>query len=278
LLKDSLSMSPARVKNEWTAAKSFERVEPGQGVLGVLGGMGPAATADFYTRLIKATPATQDQDHIPVIVIGDPRIADRSDAIETGTVDNVFSGMLRGLGHLERIGVDAIAIPCNTAHFWLRRLQEKTDIPFISLIEASVGEARRLHSDASTALVLGTRATVNSRLYDAELQRAGFGVVSLTDQQQHTVNTIISHAKKGDLRLASSIFAASAQLWSGLADVVLLACTELPLVASSDLAPQTKFIDTTAALVNACVAWARLNSKHGRKHISDGLRARPLGD
>src|SRR5690348_9432433 len=100
--------------------ESFCKVQPPAAndsarVLGVLGGMGPAATADFYMKLVRATPATCDQDHIPVVVVGDPRILDRSRAIEIGAESNVLSGMLQGVRHLEGVGVDAIAIPCNTA-------------------------------------------------------------------------------------------------------------------------------------------------------------------
>jgi len=177
--------------HECTSTSQPERAAK-QGLLGILGGMGPAATADFYMKLVKATPATSDQDHIPVVVIGDPRIADRSRAIETGTESSVLSGMLQGLRYLESAGVDAIAIPCNTAHLWLPRLTVETDIPFISLIEASVLEARRLHPDGSTALVLGTRATIKSHVYDASLDRAGFAIVSIEAEQQEIVNTVIS--------------------------------------------------------------------------------------
>jgi aspartate racemase len=226
-------------------------------VLGVLGGMGPAATADFYTKLVKATPALQDQDHIPVVVVGDPRIADRSRALESGTESVVLAGMLRSLHHLERVGVDAIAIPCNTAHCWLRDLTSATDIPFISLIEASVREARTAHPGASTALILGTRATVSSRLYDSELRRVGFGIVPVTDEQQDAVDAVISNVKAGTFAAAESLFESLAKSCWNQADVVLLACTELPLAAAAAAQFQPKIVDTTAALVNACIAWAK---------------------
>lgn len=232
-------------------------------VLGVLGGMGPAATADFYVKLVKATPATRDQDHIPVVVVGDPRIADRSHAIETGTEVNVLSGLRKGLNYLERIGVDAVAMPCNTAHWWLPSLKAETNIPFISLIEASVRQARRSHPRGSTALVLGTRATMKWCLYGEELRKADFIPVTLPDSQQEIVNSIIAYVKRGHIRRAASIFRRSSQNWSYQADVVLLACTELPLAVPTGLKTSPQFIDTTAALVDACIDWAKSVSGEG---------------
>ena len=240
-------------------------------MLGVLGGMGPAATADFYVKLVKATPATRDQDHIPVVVIGDPRIADRSHAIETGTEVNVLSGMRRGLGYLERVGVDAVAMPCNTAHWWLPSLKSETNIPFISLIEASVRQARRLNPKGSTALVLGTKSTAKSGLYDEELRKEDFVSVSLPDREQEIVTGIIADVKGGRIRQATSMFNRSSEHWSGQADVLLLACTELPLAATRRLKTSPQFIDTTAALVDACIDWAKSVSSEasGRRPNSE---------
>lgn len=239
-----------------------DRVQPRRGMLGVLGGMGPAATADFYRKLIEATPAARDQDHIPVVVVADPRIADRSQAIERGAESDVFAGMLERLRYLEAVGVDAIAMPCNTAHFWLPRLRKETTIPFISLVQAATQDARRRHPSGSTALILGTSATIKSRIYDADLGRTGFSVVLPTQKQQELVNQVIALVKAGELDPAATIFEESATSWRAQADVVLLACTELPLAAGRILRAHPTFIDTTAALVSACVAWARSVERH----------------
>ena len=127
-------------------------------LLGVLGGMGPAATADFYAKLVKDTPADRDQEHIPVVLIADPRIADRSQAIESDEGRGVLAAMLQRLRYLESAGVSAIALPCSTAHFWLPGLRAHTPIPFISLVEASVREARRRSPQGTRALVPAARS------------------------------------------------------------------------------------------------------------------------
>jgi aspartate racemase len=235
-----------------------------RGVLGILGGMGPAATADFYRKLVAATPAVTDQDHIPVVVVGDPRILDRAQAIGTRAESDVLAGMLQRLRHLERAGVDAVAMPCNTAHYWLPGLRAATDIPFISLVEASVAEARRHAVHARTVLVLGTAATVNSRIYEAELARSAFISVVPEPEQQEEVNRIIAFVKAGAVRDAQARFEAASESWCRQADVVLLACTELPLAAERMLQDRNNLIDTTDALAKACVAWFSAMDGAGR--------------
>lgn len=232
-------------------------------LLGVLGGMGPAATADFYAKLVKATPADCDQDHIPVILIADPRIADRSQAIESGEGREVLAAMLQRLRYLESAGVSAIALPCNTAHFWLPGLRAHTHIPFISLVEASAREARRRSPQGTRALVLGTRGTIKSRVYDVELQGVGFGVRYPRNEDQVIVDSVIGAVKAGDLHHAAKKFEGAARSWVNEADVVLLACTELPL-AAPNLRLVSRLVDTTAALAKACVAWARTGNQEWR--------------
>src|SRR5579875_1708753 len=86
-------------------------------ILGVLGGMGPLASAHFMARLTLLTPATRDQDHIPAVLWSDPRVPDRN-AARLGTGADPLPVLLRGLAGLRAAGAGAIAIPCNTAHGW----------------------------------------------------------------------------------------------------------------------------------------------------------------
>src|SRR5690554_4447043 len=90
-------------------------------MLGILGGMGPAATADFYRRLIEATPAETDAEHVPVIVWGDPRTPDRSEAI-TGVGEDPTPWLRAGIRTLRSAGATKIVVPCLTSHYFLRTL------------------------------------------------------------------------------------------------------------------------------------------------------------
>lgn len=238
----------------------FDHAAPAAGVLGVVGGMGPGATADFYRKLVEATPAQRDQDHIPLVVLGDPRIADRSTALVNGDDAAVLEGMQRRVRFLEQIGVDAIAIPCNTAHYWLPQVKASAGVPFISIVEASIAEARTCCAAGGLVLVLGTRATAQAGVYLQSLREAGLSAAPVPGRVQAEVSEIIDLVKAGKVGEARSLFGALSPAWLELADVVLLACTELPIAAATAWDP--KFIDTTAALARACVTWAANFRRH----------------
>ena len=160
-------------------------------VLGVIGGMGPAATADFYRKLIAATPASTDQEHVPVVILADPDIPDRSRAISSGQHGRVLSELRRRVDLLRAMGVAGLAIPCNTAHWWLPDLRATTTLPFISMIEASTAALRSRHPDATSVLVLGTRATVQAGIYAKALRQCGARPVLPTEDQQTVVDQVV---------------------------------------------------------------------------------------
>src|SRR5689334_7763772 len=105
-------------------------------VLGVLGGMGPLASAQFMARLTLLTPAAHDQDHVPAVLWSDPRVPDRTAARLAGGADPL-PWLLRGIRGLEAAGCGAIAIPCNTAHGWYEPMQAATRLPILHIVEAA---------------------------------------------------------------------------------------------------------------------------------------------
>lgn len=110
---------------------------PRRRLIGVLGGMGPAATIDFMAKIVMLTPAASDQEHVPLLVHDVPQIPDRSSAIAAGS-DAPFLPMLAGLMQLARGGAEIIAIPCNTAHHWHERLARSCGVPLIHIADAVV--------------------------------------------------------------------------------------------------------------------------------------------
>ncbi len=103
-------------------------------MIGVLGGMGPLATVDFLAKVIAATPATCDQQHVPMIVHQVPQIPDRSTAILEGN-NAPLAPMLAGLERLARAGAEVVAIPCNTAHHWYEPLTRLQRLPICTLLK-----------------------------------------------------------------------------------------------------------------------------------------------
>jgi len=223
---------------------------PHRHLIGVLGGMGPAATVDFLAKIVARTPAGCDQDHVPLIIHDVPQIPDRSAALTQGS-DAPFLPMLAGCRLLERAGVDAIAIPCNTAHAWHDRLARACAPRFLHIVDA-VGAALAEHfPHARQPALMATRGTIAQGLYPQRLGRP----VLIPDT---TTQTAIDHAiaavkggRTGDATLAARL-AARILLDQG-ADVLLLACTELPVALAGDPL-MDHAIDSTDALAAACVA------------------------
>ena len=139
-------------------------------ILGVLGGMGPLASAQFMLRLTLLTPAERDQDHIPAVLWSDPRVPDRTSRHLAGG-DDPLSWLLHGIAGLKRAGCGAIAIPCNTAHGWYDAMRQAAGVPILHIVDAAAVDLRRCGIGPGTIGVMGTRATLDMRLYQDRLQR-----------------------------------------------------------------------------------------------------------
>src|SRR5580692_5810371 len=146
-------------------------------VLGVLGGMGPLASAHFMVRLTMLTPAERDQDHIPAVLWSDPRVPDRSTAKLAGGEDPL-PWLLRGIAGLRRAGCGAIAIPCNTAHGWYEAMSAEAGLaeagcPILHIVDAAAADLHRARSAPGAIGVMGTAGTLAMRLYQDRLEWLG---------------------------------------------------------------------------------------------------------
>lgn len=209
------------------------RVE-GPSMLGVLGGMGPAAGAYFAYRLALLTSAQSDQEHLPVLLINDPQIPDRSDAV-LGRGPSPLSAMRRGLQFLESSGCTCAVIPCNTAHYWYPDLQMSVKMPLIHIVSSAVDSLRAKGIVGGRIGVLGTPATVNSSLYRGELTKAGYEVLPFTEDDllQLCVRPIQA-VKQNRLAEGAAALADSVRvLYDRGATAVILGCTELPIALAS---------------------------------------------
>jgi aspartate racemase len=223
--------------------------------LGVLGGMGPAATADFLAKLVRATPASRDWDHFPVVVRSFPQIPDRSDAILLGG-ESPLPALAEGVRWLAATDVDAIAMPCNTAHYWYEELQQAVGVPILHVADA-VNEV--LQSDGN---ILGpiaffaTEGTLRARIFEERLNGA-FELLPSEPIDVRQIMAAIRAAKAGQIDLADRLLRdATARNVARGARLIVLACTELPILPSA--ARASLYLDTTDALARFCVA--RLNS------------------
>ena len=221
--------------------------------IGILGGMGPLATADLMRKIIAVTDAKSDNEHVRVFVDSNTSIPDRTSAILHDGPDPVPE-MLSALKNLEACGADCILIACNTAHYFLPRLQSETEIPILDMPAITAKRCAELYP-GKTAAILATTGTLKTGLYDQALTREGVEFLLPDDTEREEIMRFIYDVVK-----ASQPVSPESKSWSRLldgmrergADYFILACTELPILAQ-ELNDPGPFIDPTEELAREAV-------------------------
>lgn len=230
-----------------------------RGVVGVLGGMGPAATIDFMHKVLRATPAERDQQHVPMIVSSIPQVPDRTEAFR-GEGASPLDAMLASGQRLADAGAQLIVMPCNTAHLWFDELQCAIGLPMLHLVEAAIGEAVAVAGAGAKVGLLATDATLASGLY---VNRGAASVAApmqwLLPTAAETLELVmpgIADVKAGRLEAGTGrLLRAARALQRRGAEVLVLGCTEIPLVLDASNAP-LPVVDATGALARRVVAWS----------------------
>lgn len=234
-------------------------------MLGVLGGMGPLATADFYAKLIRATPAGDDQAHVPALIYSATQIPGRVAAIR-GLGESPLPQLRAALNVLQHAGAECIVMPCNTAHYWYDDLLTDLHVPFIHIADAAVLSLQRRCPTASVVGILATDATLELGMYQQRLIANGYEARVLSGvSYQSLVRPAIDAVKASDVVAAAPLVVRAAdELFAGGAQVVVLACTELPIAwDTAKQPPQAAVVDATAALAEAAVGWWRKQQQRG---------------
>jgi aspartate racemase len=244
-------------------------------ILGVLGGMGPLASAEFMRRLTLLTPATCDQEHVPAVLWSDPRVPDRTAARLGGGADPL-PALLRGIRGLEAAGCGAIAIPCNTAHGWFDAMQAGTALPILHIVDAAAAELVRLGVSGGPIGVLGTAGTLAMRLYQQRLDGRGYDCLVPTEAEMDGLVTPgIAEVKANRVAAAHAPLAEAARaLVARGARAVVLGCTEIPLGIAAGPPLPFPVCDTIDALARAALGWA--SSGAGAKQSDGSLQERAL--
>jgi len=225
-------------------------------MLGVIGGMGPAATADFFAKLVEETGAASDEEHIPTLIASDPRVPSRTAAIlDQGP--SPLPALLAIRDRLLAAGATLLAMPCNTAHAWYDDLVRDCAAPFVSIVEASCDAVEPLAAAGSEIGVVATRATLAAKIFERQLQSRGYAVaLPREDELAGSILPAIRMVKEGRAGEAGALLAPAvrALLERGAAAVVL-ACTETPLALDAVASPLRAYcVDSNRALARACVA------------------------
>lgn len=225
-------------------------------VVGILGGMGPLATIDFMRKVLDATPAARDQDHVPMIVCSLPQIPDRTAAFR-GQGGSPLEAIVACGRRLEQAGADLIVMPCNTAHLWFDDVQAQLQLPMLHLVDAALREVLDLTGPEARIGLLATDATIASGLY-INRRLAGMPPVQwllpTAGEMLELVMPGIEAVKAGQLDAGRArLTEAACALRQRGADALVLGCTEIPLVLDA-AACGLPVVDATAALARLVVA------------------------
>ncbi len=206
---------------------------PADKTVGVMGGMGPLATVDFFGLLVRMTPADKDWNHLHIVIDNNPRIPSRTRAILFDE-ESPVPYMIDGAKRLAAMGAHLIVVPCNSASYFLAPVRAAVAIPVLDPVMATA--AALLESSARRPIVLGGMVTHRCELYGAAL--AGTAVTALrpSDAQQDEMAALIEALKRGDTSapvVARTRAVLDAAIAEQGADSAILGCTEFGLIAEA---------------------------------------------
>lgn len=218
--------------------------------VGILGGMGPEATVLLMQKLLRAVPATDDADHIPLIVDQNPQVPSRIRYLLEGQGENPGPVLARMAANLERAGAEAIAMPCNTAHLFAPDIRAAITVPFIDMVQLAVTRAVQAGGPVG---ILASPAVQKTGLFDRALEGQGASALYPTDQPAllRAIRSLKTDGPNPQAR--ATLRTASAELENKGAAIQLIACTEFSLLASDIL----QAVDTLDLLVKAVADFAR---------------------
>ena len=256
-------------------------------IVGIIGGVGPAAGLDLHRKiLLESGQATRDQEHLEVLLHTNPRVPDRTRFLLRKSRVNPSHELIRSAGLLVRAGAELLAVPCMTAHcdsiFGPLRdfVNRSTSARLVSLIDVVT---RDLSTRPSRPVgLLATEGTVRAGTVEGALAAVGCPVLVPDGLSQKRVDRAIGHIKAGNPALAfaarEELLAVSRRLARRGAAVLLLGCTEIPLVITEPAIDGAGILDPVRELARALIAEARstrFGSKRNKESDRDGPRRAP---
>lgn len=233
-------------------------------IIGILGGMGPEATIDLFTKIVKGTKAKKDQDHLRILIDNNPKIPDRTLAIQRKG-PNPLTQLIRSAKLLENAGADFIVIPCVTAHHFFEPLQKRVKIPFLHLVEETVKYIQTRLKGIRKIGLIATTGTIQTGLFQKAFSNHVIELILPTPEVQKKWVMEAIYGKKGIKVIGPSenskrlILKASESLIKQGSQAIIAGCTEIPLVLKEeDLS--VPVIDPISILARAAIAKAQRRS------------------
>ena len=198
-------------------------------ILGVIGGLGPGATAHFMNLVIDMTDAKTDQEHLPMIVYNMPFIPDRTAYILDNTKENPLPKMLEVGRSLCAQGVSRIAIPYVTAHYFMDELEKEIPVSLINGVRETVAHLKE--NGIYKVGIMATDGTIRSGIFHKELEKQGLSPIAPSaGAQKHVMHLIFDNVKAGKPAEMERFLAAAKDLRDQGAEAIILGCTELSLI------------------------------------------------
>ena len=218
--------------------------------LGVIGGMGPLATVKFYDKVVLNTEAHNDNEHIDLIVLNHSTMPDRTRCIIENKDTEFLNEIKKDLEILNKIGVDVVAIPCNTIHYFYDEFKNFANLKIINMIEETILEIKR--RGIKKVAVFGTLGTLNSKVYNKYAEENGIEVKELSIEDKKTVMDIIYKIKETN-NLENKEFVEILNKYCDNETIGIIACTELSLL---DICKNINTIDALDVLVNKSIEYS----------------------
>lgn len=224
--------------------------------VGIMGGFGPEATADFFAKLIAETPAQTDQDHLHILVDNNPGVPNRHLAIR-GESPSVGPDLALMAQRLETAGADFLVMVCNTAHTWTDEIRSSVSIPFISFIEEVCDHVARSHEPCPVG-IMAADGCLEAGLYQDALESRGFEPVCWSEDELQRFMTLVFRIKSGerDAAMSAEMAALAETLARRGARLIISGCTEIPLVLDADDV-SIALVSSSDLLVQRTIAYAR---------------------
>ena len=227
--------------------------------VGIIGGMGPAATALLFQKMIDHTDARLDSEHIHIFIDNNTEIPDRTTAILKGENSPAIHICESGRKLVE-CGAELLLIPCNTSHYFYQYIQEHLSVPVINMIEETAKEC--VAKGYTKVGILATTGTCKTKIYENELKKLGVSAVYPDEEGQKRVMEIIYDQVKAGKAIDTSIIRDTlSEMSSEGAEAFILACTELPMALKESDFPY-HFIDSLDVLAKKAVIMAGFNLKN----------------
>lgn len=224
----------------------------GKPVLGILGGLGPAASSYLYQMLIEHTPAACDQDHVDVILSSRASTPDRTAYITGQSREDPLPLMIRDAKALVDYGATVLAIPCNTAHYFYEQITAAVPVPVLHMPALVADEA--LRRGCRCLGLLATDGTLIGKAYQLVCRERGLAwAVPAKEHQQAVMRVIYEQIKRGKRADMAAFSAAADDLRAQGCTHAVLGCTELSLVKRDENLPGRFFIDSTEVLCQAAL-------------------------